>query len=57
MVRRHGENKIFNPQKRDQENAMKKLTLLGVALSAALFAAAPVSLHWSPAKTADPVAR
>ncbi len=30
---------------------MKKLTLLGVALSAALFAAAPVSLHWSPAKT------
>jgi hypothetical protein len=30
---------------------MKKLTLLGVTLSAALLAAAPVSLHWSPAKT------
>jgi hypothetical protein len=30
---------------------MKKLTLLGVILSAALLAAAPVSLHWSPAKT------
>ena len=30
---------------------MRKLTLLGVVLSAALFAAAPVSLHWSPAKT------
>ena len=30
---------------------MKKLTLLGVVLSAALLAAAPVSLHWSPAKT------
>jgi hypothetical protein len=29
---------------------MKKLTLLGVTLSAALLAAAPVSLHWSPAK-------
>ena len=30
---------------------MKKLTLLGVVLSAALLAAAPVSLHWLPAKT------
>jgi hypothetical protein len=30
---------------------MKKLTLLGVVLSGALLAAAPVSLHWSPAKT------
>jgi hypothetical protein len=30
---------------------MKKLTLLGVTLGAALLAAAPVSLHWSPAKT------
>ena len=30
---------------------MKKLTLLGVVLSAALLAAAPVSLRWSPAKT------
>ena len=30
---------------------MRKLTLLGVVLSAALLAAAPVSLHWSPAKT------
>ena len=39
-------------QKLDQEeNAMKKLTLLGVVLSGALLAAAPVSLHWSPAKT------
>jgi hypothetical protein len=30
---------------------MKKLILLGVVLSGALLAAAPVSLHWSPAKT------
>jgi hypothetical protein len=31
---------------------MKKLSLLGVTLGAALlFAAAPFSLHWSPAKT------
>jgi hypothetical protein len=30
---------------------MKKLTLLGVTLSAALLAAAPLSLHWSPTKT------
>ena len=30
---------------------MKKLTLLGVVLSAALLAAAPISPHWSPAKT------
>jgi hypothetical protein len=29
---------------------MKKLTLLGVTISAALIAAAPVSLHWTPAK-------
>jgi hypothetical protein len=27
------------------------MTLLSVTLSAALLAAAPVSLHWSPAKT------
>jgi hypothetical protein len=32
-------------------DAMKKLTLLGVALGAALLAATPVSFHWSPAKT------
>jgi hypothetical protein len=31
---------------------MKKLSLLGVTLSAALlFAAAPLSFHWSPTKT------
>lgn len=30
---------------------MKKLTPLGVTLAAALFAMAPISLHWSPAKT------
>jgi hypothetical protein len=30
---------------------MKQLTLLGVTFSAALLAAAPFSLHWSPAKT------
>lgn len=30
---------------------MKKLTLLGVIISAALLAVAPVSLHWTPAKT------
>ncbi len=31
---------------------MKKLSLLGVFLGAAfLFAASPVSFHWSPAKT------
>ena len=30
---------------------MKKLTLLGVAMTAGLIAAAPLSLHWSPAKT------
>jgi hypothetical protein len=30
---------------------MKKLTPLGVTISAALLAAAPVSLHWAPAKT------
>ena len=30
---------------------MKKLTLLSVALGAALLAATPFSLHWSPAKT------
>ena len=29
---------------------MKKLTLLGIALSAALLAT-PFSLHWTPAKT------
>jgi hypothetical protein len=30
---------------------MKKLTLLGITLGAALLAAAPVSVQWSPAKT------
>ena len=30
---------------------MKKLTLLGVTLSAALLTATPFSLHWSSAKT------
>ena len=30
---------------------MKKLTLLGVTLGAALLAAAPFSLNWTPAKT------
>jgi len=30
---------------------MKKLTLLGVTLGAAMFAAAPFSIQWSPAKT------
>ncbi len=29
---------------------MKKPTLLGVTISAALFGAAPISLHWTPAK-------
>jgi hypothetical protein len=30
---------------------MKKQTLLGIAVSAALLAAAPISIQWSPAKT------
>jgi hypothetical protein len=30
---------------------MKKLTLLGIALGAALLAAAPFSMQWSPANT------
>jgi hypothetical protein len=30
---------------------MEKLSLLGVTLGAALLAAAPISLHWSQAKT------
>jgi hypothetical protein len=38
-------------KKLDQENAMKKLTLLGITLGAALLATAPVSFHWSPANT------
>ncbi|HXX50405.1 MAG TPA: hypothetical protein VEI98_03830 [Xanthobacteraceae bacterium] len=29
---------------------MKTLTALGIAAAAALFCAAPVSVHWSPAK-------
>ena len=42
---------IFDLQKLDQENAMKKLTLLGTVLCAGLLTAAPFSLQWSPAKT------
>ena len=30
---------------------MKKLTVLGVVVAAAVLCAAPLSLHWSPAKT------
>jgi hypothetical protein len=30
---------------------MKKLTVLGVVTAAAVLCAAPLSLHWSPAKT------
>ena len=30
---------------------MKRLTVLGAALGAALLCAAPISLHWSPAGT------
>jgi hypothetical protein len=32
---------------------MKRLSALGVIVGAALLCAAPVSLHWSPAKTAS----
>jgi hypothetical protein len=41
---------VARGQQTDWEEAMNKLVLFGVALSAALLSAAPVSLHWSPAK-------
>jgi hypothetical protein len=35
----------------NQENIMKKLTMIGIIAASAVLCAAPVSLHWSPAKT------
>jgi hypothetical protein len=34
-----------------QEDVMKKLTKIGILAASAVLCAAPVSLHWSPAKT------
>jgi hypothetical protein len=38
-------------QEFDQEKSMKRLTVLGAALGAAMLCFTPVSLHWSPAGT------
>ena len=42
---------FITEEKFEGVTTMKKLTVLGVVATAAVLCAAPLSLHWSPAKT------